>query len=124
MALPGIYPNDQYNTVIEAVASGANRVNKISGKTHLDSPTVNYCLKTLISLEIIEKEQAILDENNRKKVSMETITKLEERSCLLPGHWQQNFIFFSKSGFTDAAWKYAEKNGIMLITLEEMYHKN
>lgn len=225
-----------YNTVIEAVASGANRINEISGKTHLDSPTINYCLKTLISLEIIEKEHAILDENNRKKVSyiisdqmfrfwyrfvpdgismitmkdgciyyeqavkprlsdymgkvfehmcknylmklsqkkklpfmvlktgrwwgsnpslkkeeeidlvginaiekrmilgeckyrteklsMETITKLEERSSLLPGHWQQNLILFSKSGFTNAAREYAKSNEIILVTLEEMYNRN
>lgn len=50
-------------------ASGANRINEISAKTHLDTPTVSYYLKTLISLEIVEKETAITDENNRKKVS-------------------------------------------------------
>lgn len=222
-----------YNTVIEAVAAGANRINEISTKTHLDPPTVSYCLKTLISLEIVEKENSITDENNRKKVSymisdqmfrfwyrfvpdgismivsrdgksyyeqavkpllsdymgkvfenmcknylmemsrqkklpfiilkigrwwgnnpikkreekidligvnniekrmilgeckyrneklsLETLKKLEERSSLLPGHLQQHFILFSKSGFTDTVRKYAENNNIILITLEEMY---
>lgn len=222
-----------YNTVIEAVAAGANRINEISTKTHLDPPTVSYCLKTLISLEIVEKENSITDENNRKKVSymisdqmfrfwyrfvpdgismivsrdgksyyeqavkpllsdymgkvfenmcknylmemsrqkklpfiilkigrwwgnnpikkreeeidliginniekrmilgeckyrkeklsLETLRKLEERSSLLPGYWQQHFILFSKSGFTDTISKYAEDHNIILITLEEMY---
>lgn len=222
-----------YNTIIEAIASGANRINEISTKTHLDTPTVSYYLKTLISLEIVEKETAITDENNRKKVSyiisdqmfrfwyrfvpagtsmivskdgenyyaqavkpmlsdymgkvfenmckrymmelskqkklpftilnvgrwwgsnptekreeeidliginniekrmilgeckyrkdklsIDILEKLEEKSNLLPKHWQKNFILFSKNGFTDTVRKYAENSEIKLATLEEMY---
>jgi len=56
-----------YNAVLEALANGANRVNELSGKTHLDTATISYCLKSLISLGIVEKESAIMEENNKKK---------------------------------------------------------
>lgn len=56
-----------YNMVIETMAGGANRVNEIATKTHLDTAAVSYCLKTLIALGIVEKESAVTEENNRKK---------------------------------------------------------
>lgn len=56
-----------YNAVIEALAYGANRMNELTGKTHMDTATVTYCLKSLISLGIVEKETAVTEENNRKK---------------------------------------------------------
>ncbi|MCM1122844.1 MAG: ATP-binding protein, partial [Eubacterium sp.] len=56
-----------YNAVIEALACGANRINELVGKTHLDAATVSYCLKSLISLGIVEKESAMMEEDNKKK---------------------------------------------------------
>lgn len=56
-----------YNAVIEALAYGANRISELTGKTHMDTTMVTYCLKSLISLGIVEKEAAVTEENNRKK---------------------------------------------------------
>lgn len=56
-----------YNAVIEALACGANRVSELSGKTHLDTATITYCLKSLMGLGIVEKETAVTEENNKKK---------------------------------------------------------
>ena len=58
-----------YNAIIEALASGATKVNEIVTKIHSDTATVSYCLKSLISIGIIEKCTAITDEENKKKTS-------------------------------------------------------
>jgi hypothetical protein len=58
-----------YNAIIEALASGASKLNEIVTKTHSDTSAVSYCLKTLISLGIVEKCTAMTEENNRKKTS-------------------------------------------------------
>ncbi len=58
-----------YNAVIEAIASGATKVNEIVTKTHSDTATVSYCLKSLISIGIVEKVSAITEEDNKKKTS-------------------------------------------------------
>lgn len=58
-----------YNAIIEALASGATKVNEIVTKVHSDTATVSYCLKSLISIGIVEKCSAITDEDNKKKTS-------------------------------------------------------
>jgi hypothetical protein len=58
-----------YNAVIEALAAGASKINEIVTKTHSDTSAVTYCLKTLISLGIVEKCTAMTEETNRKKTS-------------------------------------------------------
>ena len=57
-----------YNDVIEAIASGANRVGEIAGKAHLDATIVSHALSNLIATGIVVKEYAITDEKNKKKV--------------------------------------------------------
>lgn len=56
-----------YNAIIEAIATGASRLNEISTKTHMDTANLSACLKILISLGIVKKESAITEESNRKK---------------------------------------------------------
>lgn len=76
----------------------------------------------LIGINNIEKKMILGECKYRnEKLSLEVITKLEERGTLLSGHWQQSFILFSKSGFTNAALEYAKKKGILLVALEDMY---
>lgn len=58
-----------YNAVTEALASGAVKINEIATKTHLDTATAAYCLKSLTAIGIVEKRSAVTDENNKKKTS-------------------------------------------------------
>ena len=58
-----------YNAIIEAMASGAAKINEIATKIHSDTATVSYCLKSLITIGIVEKRTAVTDETNRKKTS-------------------------------------------------------
>lgn len=58
-----------YNAIIEAMASGAAKMNEIVTKVHTDTAAVSYCLKSLIALGIVEKRTAITEENNKKKTS-------------------------------------------------------
>ncbi|MBQ8054957.1 MAG: ATP-binding protein [Lachnospiraceae bacterium] len=60
-----------YNSVIEACAGGANKVNEISDKTHESTATLSYVLKNLMTIGVISKVYAITDEKNKKKVSYE-----------------------------------------------------
>ncbi len=57
-----------YNDIIEAIAFGANKVNEISDKAHVDPSVVSHAIKNLLVTEIVEKITAITDENNNKKV--------------------------------------------------------
>lgn len=51
-----------YNSVINAIASGASRVNDIATKAHLETSAVSTYLKNLIDLGIIEKKVPVTDE--------------------------------------------------------------
>lgn len=57
-----------YNDIISAIASGSNKVNEISDKTHLEQSVVVHALQNLIANGIVLKEKAITDEANKKKV--------------------------------------------------------
>lgn len=57
-----------YSDIIEAIASGANKINEISDKAHIDATVVSHAIKNLLVTEIIEKNYAITDEKNKKKV--------------------------------------------------------
>ncbi len=57
-----------YNDIIEAVASGENKVNEIADKTHIDPTAVSHALANLVVTGIVVKEYAVTDEANRKKV--------------------------------------------------------
>lgn len=57
----------RYNSVIEAIASGATKASEIAGKVKLEVATITHCLESLIELGIVAKESAITEENNKKK---------------------------------------------------------
>ena len=60
-----------YNSVIEACASGANKVNEIADKTHLSTAALSYIIKNLITVGILSKVTAITEEKNKKKICYE-----------------------------------------------------
>lgn len=66
--------SSRYNSVIEVIAKGANKVSEIAGKTQLETSTVVHCLDSLIELGIVSRENAITEENNKKK----TFYRLED----------------------------------------------
>ncbi|MBP2058482.1 AAA+ ATPase superfamily predicted ATPase [Lactobacillus colini] len=51
-----------YNSVINAIAAGASRVNDIATKAHLETSAVSAYLKNLIDLGIVEKKVPVTDE--------------------------------------------------------------
>ena len=57
-----------YNDIITEIASGSNKVNEISDKTHLEQTVVSHALQNLIATGIVVREKAITDESNKKKV--------------------------------------------------------
>lgn len=57
-----------YNDIISAIASGANKVNEISDKAHMEQSVTVHALQNLIATGIVLKENAITDESNKKKV--------------------------------------------------------
>lgn len=56
-----------YNAIVEAIAQGATKLNEISNKVQMENSNVSACLKSLISLGLVEKESAITEEDNKKK---------------------------------------------------------
>lgn len=57
-----------YNDIIGAIASGANKVNEIADKAHVEQSVAVHALQNLIATGIVLKEHAITDESNKKKV--------------------------------------------------------
>ena len=55
-----------YNTVIEAIAGGANKMNEISGKTGISTSGLSQALNKLIKVRIIKKFIPILNEKNKR----------------------------------------------------------
>lgn len=58
-----------YNAIVEAIAKGAVKLNEISTKVQMENSNVSACLKSLISLGLVEKESAVTEEDNKKKTS-------------------------------------------------------
>lgn len=58
-----------YNAIVEAIAKGATKLNEISSKVQMENSNVSACLKSLISLGLVEKECAVTEEDNKKKTS-------------------------------------------------------
>lgn len=56
----------RYNSVIEAIAEGATRLNEIAEKCRLESGITAHCIETLTSLGIVRKESCILMQSSRK----------------------------------------------------------
>lgn len=59
--------SSRYNSIIEVIAKGANKVSEIASKTQLETSTVAHCLDSLMELGIVSRENAITEENNKKK---------------------------------------------------------
>jgi AAA+ ATPase superfamily predicted ATPase len=57
-----------YSAIIEAVASGRNKMTEIADISHLEASTVSHALRNLIATGILKKNYAITDERNKKKV--------------------------------------------------------
>ncbi len=57
-----------YNDIISAIAAGANKVNEIADKAHVEQSMAFHALQNLIATDIVLKENAITDESNKKKV--------------------------------------------------------
>lgn len=57
-----------YNDIISAIASGANKVNEIADKSHVEQSVAVHALQNLIATGIVLKEKAVTDEANKKKV--------------------------------------------------------
>lgn len=57
-----------YNDIISAIASGANKVNEIADKAHIEQSVTVHALQNLIATGIVKKEKALTNESNKKKV--------------------------------------------------------
>lgn len=57
-----------YNDIITAIATGSDRINEIADKTHNDSTVVSHAAANLITTGIVEKQLAITNESNKRKV--------------------------------------------------------
>lgn len=57
-----------YNDMIGAIAAGANKVNEIADKAHVEQSVAVHALQNLIATGIVLKEKALTDESNKKKV--------------------------------------------------------
>lgn len=57
-----------YNDIITAIAAGSNRINEIADKTHNDPTIISHAVANLITTGIVEKQLAITNESNKRKV--------------------------------------------------------
>ena len=58
---------ENYSRVIETMANGANQPQEIADKSGISAQNVTHILKNLMSVELIQRQQAITEENNKKK---------------------------------------------------------
>lgn len=108
-----------YNAIIEAIATGASRLNEISTKTHMDTANLSASLRTLISLAIIKKETALTEEHNRKK----TLYSLSDYMFRFWYRFIPNNAFMITSGDAEAVYDERVKpaiNDFMGSIYEEM----
>ena len=59
---------DSYSRVIETIAAGSNQVQEIADKSGISAQNVMHLLKNLVETGIVERQQAITEEHNKKKV--------------------------------------------------------
>lgn len=78
-----------YNSIFEAIASGASRLNDISGKIHEDSQKCSKYLATLRSIKLIEKVTPAGEDDSSRK----TLYKISDNYFLFWYH----FIFKDRS---------------------------
>lgn len=59
---------DGYSRVIETIAAGSNQIQEIADKSGISAQNVLHLLKNLVETGIVERQQAITEEHNKKKV--------------------------------------------------------
>ena len=57
-----------YNTIIETISMGASKMNEIVTKTKMDSDKCARYIRTLIDLQIVQKERSIGESAERKSI--------------------------------------------------------
>lgn len=67
-----------YNSILGAIAQGASRLNEISNKVGLDTPSCSNLLKFLIELNIVEKVYPVTE----KETSRKTIYQIKDTMFL------------------------------------------
>lgn len=58
---------DSYSRIIETIAAGSNQVQEIADKSGISAQNVSHSLKNLVETGIVERQQAITEEHNKKK---------------------------------------------------------
>lgn len=89
-----------YNAVIEAIATGASRMNELATKTHMDTAHLSIYIKVLISLGIVKKESAVTEENNRRK----TLYSLSDHMFCFWYRYIPDNMFMIESGDYEALY--------------------
>ena len=62
---------NNYNTVIEVCADGANKVNEIADKAHLSTAALSYLLNGLMTLGIVSRITPLTEKENKRKTLYE-----------------------------------------------------
>lgn len=60
-----------YNAVIEVCAGGANRMNEIADKAHINTSVLSYTIKSLMTIGVISKRTPMLEKESARKTSYE-----------------------------------------------------
>lgn len=55
-----------YNAIAERIAKDATKLNEIFNKVQMVNSNVSTCLKSLISLGLVEKESTVTEDDNKK----------------------------------------------------------
>ncbi len=58
---------DGYSRIIETIAAGSNQIQEIADKSGISPQNVSHALKNLTETGIVERQQAITEEHNKKK---------------------------------------------------------
>ncbi len=89
-----------YNSVISAIASGASKMNEISGKVGEDTGVCSAYIKNLISLELIKKESPYGEKTSRK-----TLYSIEDNMFRFWYRFVAGNISIISRGATDLAYQ-------------------
>lgn len=60
-----------YNAVIEVCAGGANKMNEIADKAHINTSILSYTIKSLMTIGVISKRTPMLEKESSRKTSYE-----------------------------------------------------
>lgn len=108
-----------YNAVIEAIATGASKLNEIATATGMDTATASTYLKTLIPLGIVYKESPVTEEKNKKK----TLYSLADNMFCFWYRYIPNNMYYITSGQFEVLYDTCIKpslNDYMGTIFEEM----